>query len=393
MSTSVKVFASTDPGALVLSGTAGALSTLLKTYLVDGLGSGAVATLNVTAGVATATYSAGHPFAEGSVGEFAGATPTGLNGQKRILSVATNSVTFDATGIADGAATGSITSKLASAGWQQVFSATNITCLKPAVVEATGCVLRIDDTGAQTARIVGYEGMSAVSEGQGPLPTSAQMAGGVHWPKSNVSDASPRAWKIVASASALLFWCAPHAGFQGHGVLSFFGDLSPAKSGDAFACMLTGGAADVVSSASAVPGCLGYGHATSGGAMAFVARSHTAFGSAQVVKKTAAHNTAAGYSATAAYNGNALPFPNGPDNTLRLSKVEVMIPGVGIRGTVPGVLHTPQQLADAFASGDTVDGSGDYAGKTLMALRCGAPGAATAGAGTVFVDLTGPWEA
>ena len=119
MSTSVKVFASTDPGALVLSGTAGALSTLLKTYLVDGRGSGAVATLAVAAGIATATYSAGHPFAEGSVGEFAGATPSGLNGQKRILSVATNSVTFDATGVADGAATGSITSKLASAGWQQ----------------------------------------------------------------------------------------------------------------------------------------------------------------------------------------------------------------------------------------------------------------------------------
>lgn len=165
MSTSVKVFASTDPGALVLSGTAGALSTLLKTYLVDGRGSGAVATLNVTAGVATATYSAGHPFAVGSVGEFAGATPSGLNGQKRILSVATNSVTFAAPGIADGAATGSITSKLASAGWQQVFSATNVTCLKPAVPEATGCVLRVDDTGTTNARVRAYEAMTDVGTG------------------------------------------------------------------------------------------------------------------------------------------------------------------------------------------------------------------------------------
>ena len=86
MSTSVKVFASTDPGALVLSGTAGALSTLLKTYMVDGRGSGAVAPLAVAAGIATATYSAGHPFAVGCVGEFTGATPAGLNGQKRILS-------------------------------------------------------------------------------------------------------------------------------------------------------------------------------------------------------------------------------------------------------------------------------------------------------------------
>ena len=97
-STSVKTFASTDPGASALSGSAGSQLAIVKTCLVDGRGAGAVATLVVVAGIATANYAAGHPFAVGSVGLFAGATPVELNGEKRILSVSTNAVTFAAPG-------------------------------------------------------------------------------------------------------------------------------------------------------------------------------------------------------------------------------------------------------------------------------------------------------
>ena len=43
-STSVKTFASTDPGAPALSGTAGSQLAIVKTCLVDGRGAGAVAT-------------------------------------------------------------------------------------------------------------------------------------------------------------------------------------------------------------------------------------------------------------------------------------------------------------------------------------------------------------
>ena len=48
-------FDSSQPGATTLPGVAGALRTLLKACLVDGFGAGAVATLTVSAGVATAT--------------------------------------------------------------------------------------------------------------------------------------------------------------------------------------------------------------------------------------------------------------------------------------------------------------------------------------------------
>lgn len=385
MSTSVKVFASTDPGALVLPGTAGALSTLLKTYLVDGRGSGAVATLNVTAGVATATYSAGHPFAVGSVGEFAGATPTGLNGQKRILSVATNSVAFAAPGVADGAATGSITSKLAAAGWQQLYAGTNLAALKPSVVEATGCVLRIDDTGTLNARVRAYEAMTDVSSGVGLTPMESQVAGGLYWPKSSVANATARPWIVIADERG--FYLAVDPNGTGRYTLTYSGDIASLKSGDAYGYLLTGNQADQTN-ASAVPdGCVGYSH-RSARTGAYLVRAHTAIGQSVAAQRLGAHHngpTADVYAGTPGYSVGT--YPNGPNNGLMTGALELH--ALGIRGTLPGLLHPVQDLGNAFATGAVVDGTDDLAGRRLMAIRTGPPSGSTVG--TVFIDVTGPW--
>lgn len=385
MSTSVKVFASTDPGALVLSGTAGALSTLLKTYLVDGRGSGAVATLNVTAGVATATYSAGHPFAVGSVGEFAGATPSGLNGQKHILSVATNSVTFAAPGIADGAATGSITSKLASAGWQQVFSATNITCLKPSVVEATGCVLRIDDTGTTNARVRAFEAMTDVSTGVGPTPLESQLAGGMFWPKSSVASTLARTWYLVADERGFYLAVAP-AGSDRYTLL-FAGDIASLKSGDAYGYLITGNHWDQTGTVYVPDGCVGYSHRSARDG-AYLVRAHTAIGQSIAAQRLGAHHNGPAadvYAGSPGYSVGA--YPNGANNGLMTGALELH--ASGIRGTLPGLLHPVQGCGDVFATGAVVDGTDDLAGRRLMAIRTAPP--AGGAVGTVFIDITGPW--
>lgn len=385
MSTSVKVFASTDPGALVLSGTAGALSTLLKTYLVDGRGAGAVATLVVAAGIATATYAAGHPFAVGSVGEFAGATPTGLNGQKRILSVATNSVTFAAPGVADGAATGSITSKLAAAGWQQLYAGANLAALKPSVVEATGCVLRIDDTGALNARVRAFEAMTDVSSGVGLTPMESQVAGGLYWPKSGTANSTARPWYMVADERGCYLAVAPQSGDRY--TLLYAGDIASLKSGDAYGYLLTGNQSDQTTTSTVPDGCCGYsGRSARGGA--YLVRAHTAIGQSVAAQRLGAHHngsTADVYAGTPGYSTGT--YPNGPNNGLMTGALELH--AMGIRGTLPGLLHPVQDLGNAFATGAIVDGTDDLAGRRLMAIRTGSP--AGSALGTVFIDVTGPW--
>ena len=385
-STSVKTFASTDPGAPALSGTAGALLAILKTCLVDGRGAGAVASLSVAAGVATATYASGHPFAVGSVGLFAGATPVELNGEKRILSVSTTSVTFAAPGVADGAATGSITSKLAAAGWQQLYAGTNLAALKPSVVEATGCVLRVDDTGTINARVRAFEAMTDVSSGVGLTPLESQVAGGLYWPKSSSANATARPWIVIADERG--FYLAVDPTGTGCYTLTYAGDIASLKSGDAYGYLLTGNQSDQANASTVPDGCCGYsGRSARGGA--YLVRAHTAIGQSVAAQRLGAHHngsTADAYAGTAGYSIGT--YPNGPNNGLMTGALELY--AMGIRGTLPGLLHPVQDCGNAFATGAIVDGTGDLAGRRLMAIRTAPPAGAVV-AGTVFVDVTGPW--
>ena len=384
----VYTFDSSMTGAPVLSGTAGALRAVLKACLVDGFGAGSVATLTVASGIATATFAGAHPYRIGTIAQFGGATPAGLNGQKRILSTTASAVTFDATGIADGTATGTITHKVAAAGWQELFAGTltNVIVLKPTVPEATGCVLRVDDTDAMIARAVGYQAMSTASAGTGPFPSVAMISGGQYWWKSNSVGVSPRAWRLFADGRLLYLWVASGGDRQGQGVVAIFGDINSAKTGDAGACAING-FDSAINTVQPQSGCAGFGNAAAAANANFVmAFSHLGVGGAQLAKKTAAHNLGAGYSGTTDYNTNALVFPNGPDNALRLAPVEVIAVG-SIRGVLPGLYHSPQLLTNVFNTGDLVAGTGAFAGRIFCALVTGSStGVIT---GVVFVDTTG----
>ena len=381
-------FDSSQVGAPVLSGSAGALRAVIKACLVDGFGAGPVATLTVSGGIATATYAGAHPFKVGYVAQFAGATPAGLNGDKVILSVTGTSVTFAAPGVPDGAATGTITSKAAPAGWQELFAGAlaNVIALKPSVVEATGCVLRVDDTGAINARVRAYEAMSDISTGVGMTPLESQAAGGLWWPKSATANATTRSWILVADARGFYLAVAPAGGDRY--TLLFAGDIASLKSGDAYGYLLTGNQADQTNASSVPDGCVGYSHrsARSG---AYLARSHTGIGQSLAVQRIGAHHNGVAsdaYAGTAGYGFGV--YPNGPNNGLLTASLEVF--GLGVRGSLPGLLHPVQNLGGAFASGAIVDGTDDLAGRQLMALRV-APPAGDITAGTVFIDLTGPW--
>ena len=384
----VYTFDSTMTGAPVLSGTAGALRALLKACLVDGFGAGAVATLTVTAGIANVSFAGAHPYRVGTIAQFGGVTPAGLNGQKRILSTTASSVTFDATGVADGTATGTITHKVAAAGWQELFASTlpNVLCLKPTVVEATGCVLRVDDTGTTNARVRAFEAMTDASTGIGPTPLESQVAGGLFWSKSSTSDSTVRNWRLVADERGFYLAVAPAGGDRY--TLLFAGDIASLKSGDAYGYLLTGNQSDQTSTGAVPDGCVGFSQ-RSARIGAYLVRSYAAIGQSIAAQRTGAHHngsTADAYAGTAGYSWGT--YPNGANNGLMTGPLELF--GLGLRGTLPGLMHPVQDCGVAFPTGSVVAGTNDFAGQNLLAIRTGPP--VSGAVGTVFLDVTGPWS-
>jgi hypothetical protein len=384
----IYTFDSTMTGAPVLSGTAGALRAVVKACLVDGFGAGAVATLTVSAGIATATFAGAHPYRVGAVAQFAGATPSGLNGQKRILTTTTGAVTYAAPGVADGAASGTITHKVAAAGWQELFAGTltNVLCVKPTVPEASGCVLRIDDTGTTNARVRAFEAMTDASTGTGPTPLDTQLSGGLYWPKSGTANATARPWYMVADERGFYLAVSPQG--TDRYTLLYAGDIASLKSGDAYGFLVTGNQADQTALTTVPDGCCGWSHRSARNG-AYMVRAYTAIGQSLAVQRLGAHHngsTADVYAGTAGYSLGT--YPNGPNNGLMTGALELH--ALGIRGTLPGLLHPVQDCGSAFATGATVDGTDDLAGRRLMAIHVAPPSGAVV-AGTVFIDTTGPW--
>src|SRR5574337_1451421 len=237
--TTVVYLHSAMTGAPSLAGQAGTLIAVLDACLVNGFGAGTVDAVVISGGVATVTRSAGHSFEVGTVALISGATVSGgsINGRQRVLAVTSSTWTFDATGLADQSATGTITAKLAPAGWTKPFSGTNLAAYKGDVT-GTGCLLRVDDTGSTDGRVVGYESMADITSGTGPFPTALQLSGGGWWGKSSTADSTARSWILIGDNRGFIFATACNASYLGYYNTMAFGDIAPIKTPDPYACIL-----------------------------------------------------------------------------------------------------------------------------------------------------------
>lgn len=373
--------------APVLSGTAGALLAVLDACLVNGWGLVSVDSLVVSAGEATATISAGHSADIGTTVLIAGATPAGLSGKKLVTAKTNQTVKFDATGIADGAATGSITMKIASVGWAKEFSSGNVAVYHATDAAATQMRLRVDDGQATYARVVGYETMSSVDAGSNPFPTAAQIAAGGVWYKAEVSGATARGWQVYADDRAFYIVIAADSDWQNQRPY-FFGDIIPVSSTDGFACGLfhmttTSYAFNWASSMFAAT--------TSAEGNMVLARSYTGVVGASSVYRhydRLSPTSASAYSGSA--DGNAVPYPNPADSGLLLSPIRVFEGGGVLRGVLPGVYAAPQSIPNgAFAPMTAVSGVEGLPGRTLRAALGDKDSNYR---GKVFFDATGPWR-
>lgn len=380
--TSVKYFHSAMAGAPTLSGTAGALIAVLDACLKDGFGAQTVTSIVVASGIATVTLSGSNPFDVYSVALVSGATPSGLNGEKRVLSSAAGTFTFDATGISDQTATGTISVKLAPAGWAKPYSSSNLAAYKPTDVAASGCLLRVDDTGTVNARVVGYETMSDVNTGTGPFPTATQMSGGLYWAKSNLANTTSRNWVVIADSRAIYVMVSQSSGSVTCSTFGF-GDVISFKSGDAYGVFINGGVSD---ESGALPGNssaqLSNNNSSSG---TFSPRSYTQLGTS-IASKLVFPQFGSVTAATSGSTSYTMPYPNPADGALYATQYYMtdVVSGV-LRGTLPGFYCVPQAIpSGTFVTKDTVTGIPGMTGKALKAI--------VGNNGTALIDVTGPWR-
>lgn len=378
--TSIKYLHSGMTGAPSMTGAGGTLIAVLDACLVNGFGTGTVDSIVIAGGIATVTRASGHPFEVDSVAEIAGATVSGgsINGQQKVLTVANvNTYTFDATGLANQTATGTITHKVAALGWSKVFSGTNLAAYRSPNVAGTGVYLRVDDNNAMDARVVGYETMTDISTGAGPFPTTAQVSGGGYWPKADAATGAVRRW-VVYGDDRFFYFFPLWSNAGNYGALYGFGDPVSFKSPDPYQAIIQLGTSNVASGSS--PGSDLYSSRTDTAGGLFICRGVSGLGGSvpaypYVASPFPAANIRSG-------NGGML-FPSPADNGLYLSPMTT-IANSCVRARLPGLYHSPQQLGgiNTFALNSRVQSVVNLPGRTLRAL--------SHEGGVGFVDVTGP---
>ena len=381
-------------GAPTLNGVAGSIIDILNSCLVTGFGSKTATSLVVASGIATFTHTGGQSAAQpNAVILVEGVTGglTALNGEQKVLTSTATTITW-ATAAADGTAAGTITMKIAPAGWTKPFSGTNLAAFRNDTVTGTGAYLRVDDTATQNARVVGYMTMSDVSTGTNAFPHDTQVSGGDWWTKSSAASATAAPWFIFADSRMVYFARAYHLSNPIDFQLHVFGDPVPTKTSDPYGAIITGETSNV--SSSTVGGTSNYYYAGSGASAGmYVARSYTGIGSSIPMGKTYPTLNAHSSPANSGGNNNGTPFPNPTDGGVYVVPhyiFEAQTGGVNVhRGVSPGFYCTPQLVPNSsFTPGDLVTGVTGLSGRTLKALTC----VNATPKGVCFFDVTGPWR-
>lgn len=383
MSTSVKFFHSEMPGAPVLSGTAGALAAVLDACLVNGWGLLTAQSATVAGGVCTLTFATGHSFERRAVALVAGAGATAVNGEQRLTSTSTNTISFEVSGVPDGPVSGTITAKLAPAGWQKHAGA-NKAAYKSLSPEASGCWARIDDTGARVARLRAYESMTDVDTGVGPTPTDTQLSGGLYIAKSESASSAARRWIVAASGKSVLVLIAYYGSYSWDYAPYFFGDFESLKAGDAYNFAVSGDTSDYSAQnyvATNAP--LVQSWSSSG---TFIVRSYTQAGGS-----VPATLNKPGMPGSSSGSTNNPPGPNPINNSLEVTPTLIYEGTANTsprRGVIPGIYGIPHYLGTGYDSKQEIVGVDGLPGNVLWGVRY----MSASGGHRYAIDITGPWE-
>ena len=384
MSTDVKYFHSEMPGAPAeLSyATAGTAIGMFDACLVNGFGLVTASSVVVENNICTMTFPSGHSFSQYVVAEVAGATPSALNGQHRIISTTTNTASFEIT-LANQTASGTITAKVAAAGWEKAFSTTNIGVYRSPKVSSTRLFFRVEDASANsyTYRVDGYENMTDTNTGTGLFrPTH------FHFQKT-VSTSGTRKWFIVANSSMVYVGHLSQGNSDGGYAVGCFGDIRSRKTNDAYRGYIRGNFSTNTYDGGSVSSSVFYAHPA--GTTGSYARDWTGIGSQRTGQ----------FAETASTSGSepgrtGAPYPNGPDHGLLLRPLIACESDRTVRGWAPGLYVAEQNLQGRICAtnrvGTFLADIPDLPDAVLSAI----PVSYATGAGTwyaCFIDIGRDW--
>lgn len=371
----VRVYRSTDINAPPLSGQVNKLIDVLSACLVNGYALPTITSINRTGTTATIVFASVHGLVSfGNRVTIAGATQTDYNGEYEMTVVNTTNLSYTVANSPATPATGTITATKPGSGWTLPFTGTNLASFLHGT-GGNGRYLRVNDTGTTVARVLGYESMTDVNTGSGGFPTDAQFPGGLYIHKSGTADSTARAWIIIATAHSFFIWL-DYAGDTISGNLYFFGWANSNKSGDIYNDIIS--ALTAADSSGGVPSITtGISASVSG---TYCARSHTQSGGSIAIGKSI---DSAAFNGGTVIGGNGSTYPSPITGGLLMSDLRWHeIGGIGIRGTVPGImapLHNRPLLHL-----DTFSGAGAFAGKKYLVLM-------TRGSGQSFVEISNTW--
>ncbi len=302
----VRIYRSTDASAPVLSGTAGALITVLDACLVNGFGSSVSAgwTKPFSSGALIAAYKQG----TGSNGFYLRVNDTG-----------------------------------SGTGFSSYFGG--------------------------NARVDAYETMSDINTGTNKFPNHAQSPNsspsvsnepwGTYWAKSLTNDAVSRQWIVIATEKFFYFWCDYDSALTGS--IHCFGDINTLVPNDKYHTLLMGNYGPVQWTdrwASSQANTNALGASNSGH---FMARSWVGIGSSIEVSKTYDFSKNNQFFPTQV-DGTLWAEPWWIAETVVGGATANGI----IRGSFPGLFQTMH--ATVFRSMDVYQGTGTLSGKTFIIL-------------------------
>lgn len=266
---------------------------------------------------------------------------------------------------------------MSAAGWTKPYTSTNAADYLQGG-SSNQRYFQIDDNGpgagaAREARLSGYEAMTAYSTGTNSLANAPMIAGTPSFMvirKSATADATVREW-IVAADNRTVYGFV-HTGDVAAAYFSFwFGDFYSNKSSDPWKAGISARSSENSSSqGSELLLFLTWGTITTLSNCGTIFRNAAAVATPLAIQ-CVGDSVLSGLSTTGSPVG-VLSYPHSPDGGFYLAPIHIVENNAVLRGRHRGIWHVCHP-ASVFNDGDTVAGTGPYAGRNFQIIKNSGP--------------------